>query len=319
MGNENRKKTTNPVQKRTGASHSKAQPKVAVATDEVKSGLRTEDSPRVTPGRVRATAGHFVRRSYAWGVARPGKKGDFIQGSVAISRPDLGPTSIYGAIFDPEFQRSVTNFQEQNILRRGGHSFRAERDWSQSSYLVYGTITEDGSSPSFIGVEANTYGAVTVYFREYTKASTIDELVAWWIFGALWMGFSVHALIGTSGPVHAAVLVDLANVSDISVPNERSQVVSMHGPISLEPPESEDPGYDWGVGPALRLIGSVRADLLRQSTGKPWLRAVDEETNWTADKARRSIANGRPADPGTESRGGEHRRGRLGRRIFKRR
>jgi hypothetical protein len=226
----------------------------------------------------RDPAGHFARLSYDWGSGMPADEGGYLHGSVAISCTDKGS---YDRVFDPVFQRSVAQLQERNILRRGGHYFHTHEDRTRGSYLVYGSITDPGHSSSFIGVEVHAYGAVGVYFREYTKAATLDELLGWWIYCAWWMGLEVHALLGTSGPAYAAVLVDLAGISDLSVPpTGGSLVTSIHGPFPLESgDDGQDARFYWNKR-ATETLASVRADLLRASGGRRLPGNTDEESAW---------------------------------------
>jgi hypothetical protein len=279
-------------------------------------------------GPVRATASHFARLSYDWGSGMPVNEDGYLHGSVAISCADIGPTSSYGRVFDSDFQRSLAQLQEGGILRRGGHRFDTHHDWTRSSYLVYGNITSGSSVPSFIGVEVHTYGAVSVYFREYTKAATIDELVGWWIYGAWWMALEVQALLGTSGPAHAAILVDLAGVSDLPVRQRPWLVTSLYGPFPLWSAKSDDEldpmralaggdeekryyeRYHWPMDAAETQIAFVRADLLRKSAGTDRLGEVDEERDWTPWDVRSRLGHGRQTDP--------PRAGRPGRRTGRR-
>jgi hypothetical protein len=248
-------------------------------------------------------------------------------------------TSSYGRVFDSNLQRSVDSLQEENILRRGGHRFGTRQDQTPSSYLVYGTITQEGGwSPSFVGVEVHTYGAASVYFRECTSAATIDELMGWWVYGAWRIALEVHALLGTSGPAHAAVLIDPAGISDPSLPRRRnSLVMALHGPFPLRPGGSKEEQSDWAQREAGARIAAVRADILRKSIGRAELAKLDVETDWTLakedvwnlvessdripdeeswtpGKVQRRLYAGRPADPGTDAgcyaprRGGPRRR-----------
>ena len=260
-------------------------------------GAREEERDRIGP-----TATHFARLSYDWGVGITGGRASYtiegvtipadelgyLQGSVAISCPDIGPTSSYGRVFDSDFQDSVTQLQERGgILRRDGHYFHTRKEWTRSSYMVYGEITKgDLFTPSFIGVEVHDYGAVSVYFKEYTNNASIDELVGWWIFGALRMGLEIHALLGTSGPAHAAVLFEGAGVIDHS---HRGQGSLLHGPFSLLPPkregEDEEERYDWPRIAARREIFPIGAHILG--------RAVDEERKWPPWSAHERLGSGR--------------------------
>jgi hypothetical protein len=241
----------------------------------------------------RDPASHFAQLSFDWGRGMPADEGGgYLHGSVAISCADMG---CYGRVFDSVFQRSVDQLQERNILRRDGHTFHTHHDWTRSSYLVHGNITRVGDSSSFIGVEVHAYGAVTVYFREYTKAATLDDLLGWWINSAWWMGLEVHALLGTSGPAYAAVLVDLAGVSDIlpaepySIPPTWDSLVkSTHGPFLVE---------DHWHNRAAKTLASVRADFLRESGGRRSPRKADEESAWDPSKTRERLGGGRRTAP----------------------
>ncbi len=243
---------------------------------------------------VRATASHFARLSFDWGRGIRPDDGGYVHGSLAISCADTGPSFSYGGVFSPDFQWGVRMLQEQQILRRGGHRFNGHQDWISDSYLVYGDITETGYCSSFIGVEAHTYGAVSIYFREYTMDATLDEIVGWWIYGAWRIGLIVHALLGTTGPAHAAVMVDPAGISDLSVPDHESLVTAEHGPFPLWPGKGEDwyslPDglQDWARDAAEADVAAIRADMRRESTGTDWRRRrhqernlTDEERNWT--------------------------------------
>lgn len=260
-----------------------------------KGGSGAKKSPVETPPRAHVTATYFAERSFKWGAGTLGKDAGYLHGSVAISPADLGPSPMYGRIFDLGFRRSMTQLQEYGVLRRAGHSFHTERESTPFSYLVHGKITEGSSSTSLIGVEAHTYGAVTVYFREETKAATIDELLGWWIYGSMWMALAVHALLGTRGPAHAAVLVDLAGVADLPTPTSGRLVTSLHGPFALEPPlvEDEDAAHRWARKPAEAPLTSIRADILQQSLGRRWVLDAGEEGEWTPWDARQSVAYGR--------------------------
>jgi hypothetical protein len=238
----------------------------------------------------RDPASHFARLSFDWGSGMPANEGDYVHGSVAISCADIGS---YGRVFDSVFQKSVAQLQERNILRRDGHKFQTHHDWTRSSYLVHGNIANPGYSSSFIGVEVHAYGVVSVYFREYTKAATLDELVGWWIYSAWWMGLEVHALLGTSGPAYAAVLVDLAGISDRSVPPMgRSLVKSTHGPFPLESGDGQDAKFYWNKR-AAETLASVRADILEESIGTRLPGNADEDSAWTPWDAWKRLAGGR--------------------------
>jgi hypothetical protein len=279
------------------------------------------------PSRGRPTARHFARLSYAWGIGMtanrgsyligsaeiPADEGGYLQGSLAISCPDIGPTASYGRVFDSNFQESVADLQERNILRPGGYQFERHEEWTHSSYLVYGELIQGSFTPSFVGVEAHAYGAVSVYFKEYTKAATIDELVGWWIFNSLWMGLEVHVRLGTTGPVHVAVLFDRAGVQDMPDRVWSSPVVSLYGPFSLLPvkgdedeEEDEWERYHWPKSAAIREIASVRAALLRESFGRRWAGDANEERDWTPGPAQDRLRTGRrpvgPAQPSRPSR-----------------
>jgi hypothetical protein len=233
----------------------------------------------------RDPAGHFARLSFDWGSGMPATDGDYVHGSVAIACADKGS---YDKVFDPDFQDSVALLQEQNNLRRAGHYFHDKHDRTRGSYLVYGEITDAGHSTSFIGVEVHDYGAVSVYFREYTKAATIDELVGFWINGAWWIGLQVHDLLGTSGPAYATVLVDVAEVSDLSVPPSGGSLVKLtYGPFSLE-----DDLHHWHER-AAKTLPSVRADILRESGGRRLPQNADEETAWDPWATRERLGPGR--------------------------
>ena len=255
---------------------------------------------------VRATASHFAQLSFDWGRGILPDDGDYLHGSFAISCADTGPSFSYRGVFNPDFQWEVRMLQERQILRRGGHSFDGHQDWTRDSYLVYGHITETGNSTSFIGVEAHTYGAVSVYFREYTMGGTLDEIVGWWIYGAWRIGLIVHALLGTTGPAHAAVMVDRAGVSDLSVPDQVSPVRAEHGPFPLWTGKGEDLNslhdglYDWARDAAEAGVAPIRADMRRNSTGTGWRRRgqqernlTDEERNWTPVDVWDRLALGR--------------------------
>lgn len=229
----------------------------------------------------RSSAGQVARLSFDWGSRMPAIERDYVHGSVAMACADDRQLQ---QVFDPEFQSSVAQLQERNILRRGGHTFRTQHDRTRGSYLVYGSITNTGYSPSFIGVEVHPYGAVGVYFREYTKAATIDELLGWWIYGAWWMALEVLALLGTNGSAYAAVLVDLAGVSGVSglsVPRTGgSLVTSLNGPFPLEfGDERQDARFYWNKR-ATETLASVRADIVRASGGRPQPGNTDEESAW---------------------------------------
>ena len=240
----------------------------------------------------RDPAGDFARLSFDWGRGMPADAGGYVQGSVAIACADRGS---YEKVFDPAFQRAVAQLQERNILRRGGHYFHTHEDRTRGSYLVYGSITEHRHSSSFIGVEVHSYGAVGVYFREYTKAATIDELLGWWIYCAWWMGLEVLALLGASGPAYATVLVDIAGVSDLSVPpTGASLVASKHGPFPLEfGDDRQDARFYW-TKRATETLASVRADLLRPSGERRPPENTDEESAWK--DAYQRLGNGRVAE-----------------------
>lgn len=226
----------------------------------------------------RNPAVEFARLSFDWGSGMPANAGAYIHGSVAIACADKGS---YDKVFDSDFQSSVAQLQERNILRRGGHVFHTHEDRTRGSYLVYGSITDPGHSSSFIGVEVHTYGAVSVYFREYTTAATLDELLGWWIYCGWWMGLEVHALLGTSGPAYAAVLVDLTGVADLLAPSTGgSLVTSIDGPFPLESGDhGQDARYYWNKR-ATQALASVRADILRASGGRRLPGNADDENAW---------------------------------------
>jgi hypothetical protein len=270
-------------------------------------------------GHDRPTASHFARLSYAWGTGMTANRGsyeidgvrgifmpedrsDYLQGSVAVSCPDIGPTTSYGRVFDLDFQRSVALLQERNILRRGGHSFHTREAWTRSSYLVYGEIVQHYMAASYIGVEVHDYGAVSVYFKEYTSDATLDEVVGWWVLGALWMALEVHTLLGTTGSVHAAVLFNDACLSDSSDKGLRKLPRSpfysdyniglkwlLHGPFSLLPPEREDEDgeerYHWPWEAAARELIPIGTSIL----GK----GPDESGDWSPWSARDRLGGGR--------------------------
>jgi hypothetical protein len=266
------------------------------------------DVPRSRGGsrdQVRATASHFAQLSFDWGRGIRLDDGGYVHGSLAISCADTGPSLSYGGVFSPDFQWAVRMLQEQQILRRGAHSFDTHQYWTRNSYLVYGDLTEGGKCPSFIGVEAHTYGAVSVYFREYTVDATLDEMVGWWFYNAWRMALIVHGLLGTTGPAHAAMMVDSAGISDLSVPDYLSLLTAEHGPLPLWPGKGEDwrslhdALYKWASDSAEAGVVQVRADMRRSigadrmRRGRPESDLVGEEHNWTPEDVWERLDLGR--------------------------
>ena len=205
-----------------------------------------------------------------------------------------------------DFQHSVARLQEQGILRRDGHSFNTREAWTRSSYLVYGEIVKHYTTASYIGVEVHDYGAVSVYFKEYTSDVTLDEVVGWWVFGALWMALEIHTLLGTIGSVHATVLFNdacLSNSSDKGLSKlSRSPFYSdyviglnwlLHGPFSLLPPEREDEDeeerYRWPREAAERELIPIGTSILGNSP--------DESGHWPPWSARQRLGRGRDTNP----------------------
>lgn len=281
-----------------------------------------------------ATASHFARLSYLWGRGLPAVPGRvrsrdelayrplkaysaYVDGSVAVSpSPGPGPTSIYLGVFDPNFQTSVARLQEDPIFRRSGHTFHNNHSSTGISYLEYGELERGDCYPMFVGVEANLYGAVSVYFREYTKAATIDELV-WWICRAWWMAMEVHWLLGTSGDGHLAVVSKSAVLSDL--PTDKSGHLELeHGPFPLTsaPLLSSFPNY-WGLNygdpetvawrhatdECKELVSknaaSLRADVRHQLLGEP---REDADPGWTTSAISERLMYGRELPKGRRDR-----------------
>jgi hypothetical protein len=233
----------------------------------------------------------------------------YIDGSIAVSPspgPGLGPSSIYLGVFDPDFQDAVTQHQEDPIFRRDGFFFHDHRQTTDHSFLVYGDIMKYEYCTSFIGVEAHLYGAVSVYFREYTKAATIDELVGWWILRAWWMALEVHWILGTVGDGHLAVLFNPSNLSDIPAPKS-ARVQSEYGPFPLT---NYAPPRSWGWGAARSnesskakkfvktKIASIRAEVLRELIGDN----VRADVTWTSSEVEERLGRGRALEPDKDSR-----------------
>lgn len=231
-----------------------------------------------------APASHFARLSYEWGVRTAARKSGHIQGSLAIATAELGA---YALVFDAERQQEIDTLQERGILRRSGHTFHTQRQWSPTSYLVYGEITEGGYSSSFIGVEAHAYGAVSVYFREYIEAIPIDELIGWWLYTAWEMALEVHQLIGTTGPADVVALLDPNGVSGIKSSGLDSPASFLHGPVSLSNEET-DPQMRriWAYRSAKAGIRSLRSEIVPTS----------DASQWNPDEVRQRLAYGRRTD-----------------------
>ena len=244
------------------------------------------------------TARHFAQLSYSWGSGIPAKEAGFLHGSIAVSpSPEMGPTPCYSGVFDRELQDSVDLLQEGGILRRDGHYFSTKRDWTATSYRVYGDVTKRDKCTYFIGVEPHVHGAVSVYFREYTTAATVDELAGWWILRAWRMALEVHLLLGTTGNGHLAVLFDAAKLS--GPPGRKSSLVEFgYGPFSLRSDSKVDRNQL-----VVKGVTSIRAAILH-GLDVDWREDAAAGSRWSPSEVQTRLGTGR----GKDSRRGIRRR-----------
>ena len=247
------------------------------------------------------TSAHFARAAFDWGSNLEDSQTGGLSGAVAISYANLTPEVNYRRVFDQRVQTDVAWLQEEKTLRRDGHSFHRNETVMPSSYRVWGSITHSMMASSLVGVEMHAQGAVSVYFREDVTTATVDELVAWWIFGAWTMALRVHMLLGVAGQVHASVAVDLDGVAEgrdrsrSRFGRRRDVQVMQFGLVDL-PSAGRQEAFHLSTAAAEPYMPSVRNSILRQIHGvRPENDSDLNAAEWDMRPAWGRFFEGRPA------------------------
>jgi hypothetical protein len=235
---------------------------------------------------------YLANMTYEWGRDIKSHRPDYMQGVLCIYGSREGVHRFFPTIFSSEFQHTVTWLPESAYLRQAEASFRTETSKTFYSFRVYGNIVRGEDIVSFISIEVHMNGSVSILFREYTSLCTLDEMLGWWLYGAIKLALEIQRRL---------ICPDRINATFLFSGLRSSPDYPESGEIEFEFTDTEiintnkHPHY-WAQDNTELILPKVRSEFLERTDSRIHTANRQHESEWSLNLIQESMFHVRRED-----------------------